>query len=281
MYQKKNQFGHTRRNFNLRTAVILCGGRGTRLGSLGKKIPKALVKIQGQEILWYIFNILKKYKFNHLILPIGYKGYKIRQFCKRFKGLIKKIDIIDTGVNSDIGKRIYQIKNNINSKEFLLLNGDAIFNFNLNKIFDFHKKKKIKVTFISGETTYPYGTIGVKKNRIVDFNRNLVYDALKIRKKNSYVAYNYTGMSIINTKILDKYSKSIQRSKNFEIDFFPKCIKNSKTNLVKLNGFWRSVDNLKDIDLLNNRKTSKIIFDSLYKLKKKIFNDDKKKFLER
>ena len=38
----------------LSQAVILCGGKGTRLGNLGKKIPKTLVKIQGKEILWYI-----------------------------------------------------------------------------------------------------------------------------------------------------------------------------------------------------------------------------------
>ena len=41
---------------NYRTAVILCGGKGTRLGELGKKFPKTLVKIQGKPILWYIFN---------------------------------------------------------------------------------------------------------------------------------------------------------------------------------------------------------------------------------
>ena len=39
---------------NYRTAVILCGGKGTRLGELGKKFPKTLVKIQGKPILWYI-----------------------------------------------------------------------------------------------------------------------------------------------------------------------------------------------------------------------------------
>ena len=42
------------------TAVILCGGKGTRLGSLGKKVPKTLVKVQGREILWYILKVLKK-----------------------------------------------------------------------------------------------------------------------------------------------------------------------------------------------------------------------------
>ena len=57
-----------------KTAIILCGGQGSRLGNLGKKFPKTLVKIQDQPILWYIINILKKNSFNHFILPIGYRG---------------------------------------------------------------------------------------------------------------------------------------------------------------------------------------------------------------
>ena len=47
---------------NFRSAIVLCGGKGTRLGVLGKKIPKAMIKIQGKEIIWYIINILKKNK---------------------------------------------------------------------------------------------------------------------------------------------------------------------------------------------------------------------------
>ena len=45
----------------IRTAVILCGGKGTRLGNLGKKLPKTLVKVQGKPIIWYIINTLKKW----------------------------------------------------------------------------------------------------------------------------------------------------------------------------------------------------------------------------
>ncbi len=48
------------KNIHTRTAVILCGGKGSRLGLLGKKIPKCLVKINGYPIIWYIINILKK-----------------------------------------------------------------------------------------------------------------------------------------------------------------------------------------------------------------------------
>ena len=47
-----------------KTTVILCGGKGTRLGTLGKKVPKTLVKVQNKEILWYI---LKYYAFRIFI----------------------------------------------------------------------------------------------------------------------------------------------------------------------------------------------------------------------
>ena len=66
-----------------KTAIILCGGKGTRLGVLGKKIPKTLIKIQGKEILWYIINILKIHGFNNFIIPLGYKGNQVKKFFKK------------------------------------------------------------------------------------------------------------------------------------------------------------------------------------------------------
>ena len=61
-----------------KTAIILCGGKGSRLGSLGKKIPKTLVKVQNKEILWYIISFLKSSGFNNIVLPLGYKGNQIK-----------------------------------------------------------------------------------------------------------------------------------------------------------------------------------------------------------
>ena len=117
---------------NCKTAVILCGGKGTRLGLLGRKIPKSLVKVNEHPIIWYIINTLKKNSFNHFILPIGYKGKMIEKYLKKNKNFKKDdIDIILTGKNSSIAKRIFLIKKKIKSKNFLLLNGDAIFDFNL------------------------------------------------------------------------------------------------------------------------------------------------------
>ena len=100
------------------TAVILCGGKGTRLGSLGKKVPKTLVKVQGREILWYILKVLKKNHFNHIILPIGNRGTSNKKFCKKNPNIIEHIYIVENGVKTNIGKRIFKIKIKLNLRIF-------------------------------------------------------------------------------------------------------------------------------------------------------------------
>ena len=74
-----------------RTAIILCGGKGSRLGILGKRLPKSLVQVQNKEVVWYIINILTKNKFNHLILPTGYKGNLIKNYIKKNKFRLKLV----------------------------------------------------------------------------------------------------------------------------------------------------------------------------------------------
>lgn len=253
-----------------KTAIILCGGKGTRLGNLGKRIPKTLVKVQGKEILWYILKVLAMNGFNHIILPIGYRGNLIKKFILKNKTIIPKIDVINTGVDTSISKRIFLIRKKIRSKNFLILNGDAIFSFNIKKYFFEHSKFKKDITFFTSEITYPFGTIGVKNKKILDFNRNLVYEAVGVRNKKNYLAYNYSGMSIINLSKFNKILKKFSSSKNFEKDVYSFFIKNYTSDFIKLKGFWHSIDNLKDIDFVNNRKFSKEKYNYIRKLKRKL-----------
>ena len=98
MKKKKNKF------LKSATAVILCGGRGTRLGTLGDKVPKTLVKVNNKEILWYILNHLKIHGFEDIILPLGYKGELIKKFLKKNKNFGLNIKTINTGIKTNIGK---------------------------------------------------------------------------------------------------------------------------------------------------------------------------------
>tara|TARA_A100001011_G_C14321289_1_gene850810 strand:- start:10302 stop:11099 length:798 start_codon:yes stop_codon:yes gene_type:complete len=250
-----------------KTTVILCGGKGTRLGVLGKKLPKTLVKVQNKEILWYILNHLKKNGFNDIILPLGYKGNHIKSFLKKNKKFGLNIKTINTGVQTNIGKRLSLISKKIVSDNFLLINGDAIFRLDLKKIYENHCKKRLGATFLCGEVTYSYGSIGVRNNKIIDFKRNLNFESLKIRNDEEYRAFNYTGMSIIKTELLKKFDKSFKNSKNFEQEFYPKVIKKFKTKIIKIKGFWHSIDNVKDLDAVNIKSVQNHKFKRLKDLK--------------
>lgn len=249
-----------------RSAIILCGGKGTRLGELGKKFPKTLIKIQGKPILWYIINSLKKNKFNHFILPVGYRGTQIKDFVefKKFKNC--QIDIINTGLNSTIAQRIDKVKKFIKSKNFIILNGDAIFDANLNEIFNFHERKKKEISFICCEAEADFGTVGVINNKVINFERSLNFKSVNTRIKN-FKAYVYSGMSIINQKVLREKFKNYL---NFEKDFYPRIIKKYKTDMHTLKGFWYAMDNIKHLNVLNKRKINKKIFNKIYKLSKKL-----------
>ena len=179
---------------SIRTAIILCGGKGTRLGELGKKTAKTLVKVQGKPILWYILKILKKNNFNHFILPVGFKGQDIIKFVKNSSEFQKyNIDIINTGLSSSIAKRIFRIKKYIQSDNFLILNGDAIFDANLTEILNYHIKKKKDLSFICCEAEADFGTIGVMNNKIKNFQRGIDFKSVNTNKSN-YKAYVYSGM---------------------------------------------------------------------------------------
>ena len=251
----------------IRSAVILCGGKGTRLGTLGKKTPKSLVKIHNYPILWFILKILKKNKFNHFILPVGFQGKKIKKYISSHRELNKfNIDLVDTGKNTSIAKRIHRIKRKISSQKFILVNGDAIFNFDLNKIFNNHVRKKNDMTFIGCEAKLNFGIVGKIKNKIVSFERDVDFNSIKKIKNSNFLGYVYSGISIMNKKLLKKNFKNFE---NFEKSFYPPIIKKFKTNLEQIQGFWSSIDNVKDMEDLNKKKNMKK-YNAVKKLKKQI-----------
>ena len=61
-------------------AVILAGGRGTRLGEDTERVPKPMVEIGGRPILWHIMKIYAAHGINDFIVCLGYKGHLIKEY---------------------------------------------------------------------------------------------------------------------------------------------------------------------------------------------------------
>ena len=253
-----------KKNYN--SAIILCGGKGTRLGILGRKLPKTLIKIMGKPIIWYIMKFLQKNSINHFILPVGYKGEMIKKYFKNnleFKDV--KIDIINTGVSSSIAYRIDKIKKKIISQNFILLNGDAVFNFNIKKFLIDHMLAETQITFLGCAAKLSYGIIGLQNGEVKSFERETDFNAISSEKRKNFIGYIYSGISILNKNLIFKIK--FKKFKNFEKQFYSKIIKKYKSNFKLINGFWHSVDNQKDLKFFN-KKYDKSIYNNIVRLKK-------------
>ena len=161
--------------------------------------------------------------------------------------------------------RIFKVKKYLKSQNFILLNGDAIFDFNINKLFNNHIRKKIDITFLGNPAQLPYGVVIFEKNKISGFKRDIIFNLVKNNQKKNFIGYVYSGISIINKKIMDLRFKNFN---NFEKDFYPKIIKKFKSDFNHIQGTWYSIDNQKDVNFLNEKKTSKYL--SIKKILKKL-----------
>ena len=72
----------------VKEAIILAGGFGTRLQSVVSDVPKPMAPINNVPFLNYIFDYLKFFKIEHVVLSTGYLSEKISDCYKdEFKGI--------------------------------------------------------------------------------------------------------------------------------------------------------------------------------------------------
>ncbi len=158
-------------NISVMKTILLCGGEGTRLHPLTKKIPKSLVKIKDKAIIDYIIAHLTKHDLDEFLICSGYKSNMIE---KHFKNKPIKTQIINSGT-VDILQRIKDCKNFIDD-EFLVCYGDTIANVNINNLLEFHRSHSGVATISSYELRQNFGIIKKNKdNLVLSFNEKPRY----------------------------------------------------------------------------------------------------------
>ena len=156
---------------NLKT-ILLCGGEGTRLHPLTKKIPKPLVKIKNKTIIDHIIEHLYKSGLKDFLICSGYKSNMISHHFSQYKSIDTKI--MNSG-KVDILQRILDCKNMIEN-EFMVCYGDTIADVNIKKLYAFHKSHSGIATICSYQLKQNFGII--KKNEeslVVSFNEKPEY----------------------------------------------------------------------------------------------------------
>jgi glucose-1-phosphate cytidylyltransferase len=119
--------------------VILCGGRGTRLQEHTQSIPKPLVEIGGEPIVWHVIQIYAAQGFRSFLLCTGYKGEQIEEFV-RVRGWPEGITVscLDTGLDTPTGGRIRQAGLALDGRPFCATYSDGVADIDLGRLTEFH-----------------------------------------------------------------------------------------------------------------------------------------------
>ncbi|MBN2752892.1 MAG: nucleotidyltransferase family protein [Rhodospirillaceae bacterium] len=241
----------------IKTAVILCGGRGRRLGSVGETRPKAMVEVIGYPILWYSIMSLYAAGVRHFILPLGYRGDQIQGYVdSTFSSLNARIDAINTGEESPIGKRIHMVQHLLHDEPFLLVNGDCIYDLDLNNLYQTHLGAGAMATLAACRVTSQYGLIVVRNDRVVSFSRDSAVRAFCIddpEQDGELLGYVNAGITILNPESLTEID--LLKTENFERDLFPRLIAHGRVEYYPIDRYWFAVETQKDLDIINNTKS--------------------------
>jgi len=231
--------------------IILSGGRGKRMGNLTNEIPKPMIKIRNKPIIWHIIIGLYKKGFREFIFPLGYKGHKIEEYLVSLKLEGIKLVFKQTGIEQNIGNRLYQVRRYIQNDRFIIINGDCICDFDGMSLYNKNIELNSLVTLLTCKIISPYGLLSYNKNQITSFERDVEIDELSINnngEKKSY--YINSGIACIKASGLDYID--LEHTPNFEIDLFNKCIQLNKISFTKQNCFWTALETPKDVENLNN-----------------------------
>jgi len=220
-------------------AVILVGGKGTRLRPITLKIPKCMMDVQGKTITEHMFDLLKKYGIRDVILSTGYMKEKVRDFYG--DGSKFGVNIAYVEENNPLGTAgpLKLAKDRLEDS-FIVTNGDELKSLNIPRMFRLHKRKNALATIALTTVTDPshYGVARVSGTRILEFVEKPKKDEAQSNLINA-------GFYIIEPEVIDMIPDGFSM---LEKDVFPKLAKEGKLRGFPFPGQWFDIGNLERYD---------------------------------
>lgn len=212
-------------------AIILAGGKGTRLHSLVSEMPKSMAPINGIPFLSYQLDYLAKHKFKTIYLAVGHLSDKIINFYgDSYQGmqLVYSVENEPLGTGGAISKALkLATKNNV-----LVLNGDTLFYANLEELYHCHTSTESVVT-MALKALSNFNRYGV-----VQTNEEHQVIAFEEKKQQNQGQIN-GGIYVLNK---EKFSQlHIGNNYSFESDFLETFFTSLKISGISSNGYFLDI----------------------------------------
>ena len=217
-------------------ALILAGGKGTRLAELTKNlIPKPMVVMNGKPILERAVMQLKRYGVTDIFMSVGFLNEKIRDHFGNGEKFGVKIEYIVENEPLGSGGALFFVKDKIKS-DLIVCPGDVIFDVNFNKLVEYHRQKNALITLFSHPNIHPYDS-----DLIMTDNEMRVTE---INKKNSERNFFYknlvnAGIFVLSPETLSFFKEL--KAVNMEHDFVASFIESGRVFAYKSSEYVKDV----------------------------------------
>lgn len=136
-------------------AIIMAGGKGTRISTVLRDIPKPMVSIKGKPLLEYQIENLQQNGVTDIILVVGYKAQVIMDyFGDGSNRNIRLSYFVEEHPLGTAGSFPY-LKDYLD-EDFYLIYGDLFLNIDLKKMLQFHKQSNALITLFAHPNSHPH-----------------------------------------------------------------------------------------------------------------------------
>lgn len=243
--------------------VILCGGQGTRIREASERLPKPMVDIGGQPILWHIMKVYSHYGFRRFILCLGYKGWEIKRFFLDYRAHLNdftvslnekhaptfhndradeswEITFAETGLDTGTGARLRRIRSYVDTPTFMMSYGDGIAAVDLDLLVKTHEAGGRLGTVTGVHPTSRFGEMRVDGEQVIEFNE----------KPTQVTGFVSGGFFVFDRPFLDDY---LDDDPQLFLERRPlqRLAQDGQLTVNKHVEFWAGMDTYRDYMYLN------------------------------
>jgi NDP-sugar pyrophosphorylase family protein len=214
-------------------AVVLAGGKGSRLRPYTVVLPKPLMPIGEYPILEVILRQLSGYGFDRVTLAVNYQAEIVRAFCgdgSRWGiGIDYSLETIPLSTIAPL-RLIDDLPEN-----FLLMNGDVLTDLPMQKLYQEHVSEKRQFTIAASERTnvVDYGVLHASENRLTGFEE---------KPKFQYLVS--MGVYIINRSVLEHVPEG--KKYGFDDLMLDMLARNEPVHVERHPGYWLDIGRVDD-----------------------------------
>jgi glucose-1-phosphate cytidylyltransferase len=240
-------------------AVILAGGRGTRLVEETLLRPKPMVEIGGRPILWHIMSIYAAHDICEFVVCLGYKGYLVKEYFANYhlhrsdvtvdladnSMEVHRVDaepwrvtMIDTGEDTMTGGRIRRALPYVeDDASFCLTYGDGLADVDITELVRFHEQMGTHATVTAVRPPGRFGSLVVEGGRVAEF----------LEKPPGDGGWINGGFFVLSSAVREYITGD---SSSWEGEPVQRLARDGQLACYEHHGFWQAMDTTRDRDYL-------------------------------